>query len=398
MCGLSDADARGQHIVGKGQVHDFVISGIDCSRSAEEGHAPTLTVQHHGLSDIVFLPVEGHDVTRGRHPQRQLHRRGRLEISQFHHQFMREGVGCPMSAVVHHQRPTLHLLLNQSCHVRITVARRRGRARIGIPVDLLQLVALMVRLHHSGHLVGSLHVRIVIAVVAHEAEHVLPGSRMLVVSIADGLVSQDGRTLQGPDGKTPYCHIGLAQIGQAHATLLLNLFLVIEQTEEIVADEAIYRTERVVALETEQEIVKIIAAPLGTVHTVVPGTVAIEQQVSGHVRLRRSPVVEHLHITAIGRSVGSSTRELIIQLVGRHDPHAQTVALLMQRLDAFSLCQPLLRSGYDDHHVHSLVGMMVLVGDGIHIFWFRQGRCLEIWFVLRRIMHEGDIVQSEVRP
>ena len=256
----------------------------------------------------------------------------------------------------------------------------------------------MVRLHHGGHFVGCLHMCVVVAVVAHEAEHILPSSRMIVVSIADGLVSQNSRTLQGPGGKTPYCHIGLAQIGQAHTTLLLNLFLVVEQTEEIVADEAVHRTERVVALEAEQEVVRIIAAPLGTVHTVVPGTIAIEQQVSGYIRLRRSPVVEHLHIAAIGRCVGRSTRELIIQLVGRHDSHAQTVALLMQRLDAFSLCQPLLRSGYDDHHVHSPIGMMVLVRYMVHIFRFRQRSRLEIRLILGHIIHEGDIVQSEVRP
>ena len=180
--------------------------------------------------------------------------------------------------------------------------------------------------------------------------------------------------------------------------MLLDLFLVVEQTEEIVADEAVHRTERVVALEAEQEVVRIIAAPLCTVHTVVPRTVAIEQQVSGHIRLRRSPVVEHLHIAAIGRCVGRSARELIIQLVGRHDSHAQTVALLMQRLDAFSLCQPLLRSGYDDHHVHSPIGMMVLVRYMVHIFRFRQRSRLEIRLILGHIMHEGDIVQSEVRP
>ena len=311
---------------------------------------------------------------------------------------MREGVGRSVSAVVHHQCPTLHLLLDEPCHVWIAVARRRGSARIGIPVDLLQLVALMVRLHQGGHLVGCLHVCIVVAVVAHEAEHVLPGSRMLVLCIADGLVSQDGGTLQGPDGEAPHSHIGLTQIGRTHATDFLDPFLVVEQTEEIVADEAAHRTERVVALEAEQEIVRIIAAPLRTVHAVVPGTVAIEQQVSGHIRLRRSPVVEHLHIAAIGRSVRGPARELIIQLIGRHDPHAQTVALLVQRLDAFSLCQPLLRGGDDDHHVHSPIGMMVLVRDVVHIFRFRQRSRLEVGLVLGRIVHEGDIVQSEVCP
>ena len=215
--GLSDTDAWCQHIAREGQVHRFVIGGIDGTGGTKEGHTPTLTVQHHGLADIVLLPVEGHDVARGRHPQGQLHRRGGLEVSQFHHQLVREGVGCSVSAVVHHQCATLHLLFDESSHVGIAVARRRGGARIGIPVDLLQLVARIVRLHEGGHLVGRLHVGVVISVVAHEADGVLPGSRVLVACIADGLVGQDGGTLQRPDGESSDGHIGLTQIGRAPA-------------------------------------------------------------------------------------------------------------------------------------------------------------------------------------
>ena len=123
-CSLSDADARCQHVVGKAHVHHFVIGSIDGAGSAEEGHTPTLLIEHHGLTDILFLPVEGHDVARGCHPEGQSHRRCSLEVGEFHHQLMREGVGRSVPAVVHHQCTTLHLLLDEPCHVRIAVARR----------------------------------------------------------------------------------------------------------------------------------------------------------------------------------------------------------------------------------------------------------------------------------
>ena len=231
---------------------------------------------------------------------------------------------------------------------------------------------------------------IAVAVVAHEAEHVLPGSCMVIGSVADGLVGHHGCFLQRPHGVTPHCHIGLTQKGRA----FLYHFLIIEQTEEIIADEAVDGTERIVALETEQEVISIIAAPLGTAQAVIPRPVAVEQQVSGKVSLRCSPVVEHLHVAAIGCGIRGSAAELVIQLIGRHDPHAQAVALLVQCLDALSLCQPPLGGGDDDDHIHSLVGMMILIRDTIHVFWHRER--LEIGFVLRGVMAQGDVVESQI--
>ena len=80
-------------------------------------------------------------------------------------------------------------------------------------------------------------------------------------------------------------------------------------------------TERVLALETEQEIVRVTAAPISRAHPVVIGTIAKEQQVAGHLLVCLSAVVEHLHISAVGRRIRRATTKLMIELVGWDDAY-----------------------------------------------------------------------------
>ena len=88
-------------------------------------------------------------------------------------------------------------------------------------------------------------------------------------------------------------------------------------------------TERVVALETKQEIIRIIATPFRCQHTVVVGAVAEEQQEAGHLGICLRTVVEHLHISSIGRRIRRTAAELMIELIGRDDAHRETVALFV---------------------------------------------------------------------
>ena len=101
-------------------------------------------------------------------------------------------------------------------------------------------------------------------------------------------------------------------------------------------------TERVLAFEAEQEVVWVIAFPVCAAHPVVPRSVAEKQQVTGHVVLSLSPVVEHFHIPTVGRGIRRTAGELIVQLIGGHNPDPQTVMRLMPGLDTFSLLQHLL--------------------------------------------------------
>ena len=113
-------------------------------------------------------------------------------------------------------------------------------------------------------------------------------------------------------------------------------------------------------------------------HAVVPQTVAEEQQVLRTVVLASGTVVEHLHVAAVRRSIGGTTRELIIEFVGRHKVHRHRVVLLVERLQSLRLLQQFLRRRYDNHQVGLWVGMVVLVHYVVHVIRYGEGSSLEI--------------------
>ena len=148
-----------------------------------------------------------------------------------------------MSAVVHHQRSSRHLLFDQTGDIRIGIARRGRHALIGIPIDLLDLIRGIVRLNEGSHLVGCCHVGILVSVITHHADGVLPGAGILVVGIVKQFVCQHRCLFLRSGGQASYGHIWLSQIHRHAIFLFLYLFLIVEQTEEIVAHIAIHLTE-----------------------------------------------------------------------------------------------------------------------------------------------------------
>ena len=95
--------------------------------------------------------------------------------------------------------------------------------------------------------------------------------------------------------------------------------------------------ERVLALEAEQEVVRVIVIPIGAKHTVIPGTVAKEQEIAWLILVCFGTVVEHLHIAAVGRGIRGSAGKLIIEFIGRDNPDTHAVVILMPGLDTFGL-------------------------------------------------------------
>ena len=79
-----------------------------------------------------------------------------------------------MSGVVHDQCSLLHLLFDKARNIRIAVACRRTDAVVGIPHDTLYGKVRIAVFYQSRYGVGIGHVSIVVAVIAHDAEHVLP--------------------------------------------------------------------------------------------------------------------------------------------------------------------------------------------------------------------------------
>ena len=96
-----------------------------------------------------------------------------------------------MSGIVHDQCSLLHLLLDESRDVRIAVACRRADTVVSIPHDSFHQEVRVAVLHQSCHGVCIGHVDIVVAVVTHHTEQVLPRASLLVVDIVVDLVNYD---------------------------------------------------------------------------------------------------------------------------------------------------------------------------------------------------------------
>ena len=74
-----------------------------------------------------------------------------------------------MSRIVHDEGTLLHLLLDESCDVRVAVACRRADTCVGIPHDALHHEVRVSVLHQSCYGVSVGHVYVVVAVVTHKA-------------------------------------------------------------------------------------------------------------------------------------------------------------------------------------------------------------------------------------
>ena len=174
----------------------------------------------------------------------------------------------------------------------------------------------MVGNHLLRHRLGVVHVAVVVAVVAHDADGVLPGSGIVVACVADGLVNQNLSLVSRAYWESSDGHVRL--VGRQD----IGPFAVVHQTIVVVADVAVGSAEGVLALVAEQEVIRRIVLPVGGQHTVVPGAVAEEQQESWHVGLRLRTVVEHLQIASVGIGVGRAAGELVEEFVGRYDADA----------------------------------------------------------------------------
>ena len=219
--------------------------------------------------------------------------------------------------------------------------------------------------------IGLTHVHVAVAVVAHEAECVLPVAGVGIGGVVDDFVDHDFGLGLSAGRQTAHADVGAVALGQAGALAL------VEHTEEIVADVAHGLAERVLAFIAQQIVVGRSLTPVGGKHTVVPGPVAEEQQIARHVGLALSTVVEHLQVAAVGVGVGCAAAELVEELVGRHDAHAQRIALLVQSLQSLGLRQQFLRRRNDDDHIGGSVGMMVLIGDAIDKLRLGEGVAAE---------------------
>ena len=216
------------------------------------------------------------------------------------------------------------------------------------------------------------HMHIAIAVVAHETDGVLPIAGVNVIGIVDDFVDHDLSLSLSTCRQTAYAHVGAVALGQ------VGTLAFIEHTEEVIADVAHGLAERVLTLVAEQIVIGRRLPPVAGKHTIVPGTIAHEQQVARHVGLALGAIVEHLQVASIGVGVGRATAELVEELVGRYDAHTQRVKPFMQCLQTLGLRQQLLCRGDNDDQIDGSVGMMILVGNAIYILRHGEGVAAEL--------------------
>ena len=351
---------HGEHVAQVSHIERTVVEGLHGARGTPEGYGSALGIAYGGLAYRGLDTVEGHDVARCRNPQGQIGIARLFKVVDGHHPLMRQLLGAAVAAVVHDERTGSHLLLHILRSAGIGVAGGRRLALVCVPHHLLDMIARMERSHLLGSHVDILHVDILVAVVSHKHEHVLPCAGIAVGHVGLYLV---------------YHALGCLGCGHgyaSHGDILLvagniGAFAIVHQREETVVHVAIELTERVLTLVTQQIVVGIETAGVADEHAVVPHGVAEEQQIARHIAFGLGAVVEHLEVMAVGAGIGRSAGELVEELVGRNDGHAHAVALLMEALDALGLGKQLLTGGDNDDHVGRTVGMVVLVGNVVDV-------------------------------
>ena len=156
-----------------------------------------------------------------------------------------------MAAVVHHERARCLALLYQACRVGVRVARRRAFTLVGVPHYALYLERGVDFFNECRHLVSVTHVLVVVAVVAHEHELVLPTAGVCVLDVVDGLVNHYLGFSLVAHGKTPHGHVELVGCERIAALSVVKI------AEETVVNIAIHVVERVFALVAEQQVVSV---------------------------------------------------------------------------------------------------------------------------------------------
>ena len=189
---------------------------------------------------------------------------------------------------------------------------------------------------------------------------------MRVLVVHRHLVYHHLGSLHRSHGESAHTHVGQVCPEQVVP------FAIVEQGEIVVAHVALGLAHGVVAFIAEQQVIGRGIVPAREFQAVVPCSIAEEQQVAWPFLGCGRTVVEHFQVAAVGIAVGGAAGELVVQLVGSHQVHAQSVMLLMQPFQPFGLRLQFPAGRNDDDHVGPFVGMPVLRRYGSHHLRHRQ--------------------------
>ena len=231
-----------------------------------------------------------------------------------------------------------------------------------------------------------MHVKIVVAIIAHEDQSVLPCTAILVFHIADNLINHHFGLGFCLHRKTPHGDILLIR------EIRIQTFSVVQSAKEAIVYIAMKGVKRIFTFKTKQVIVRIEIATVGRQHSVVPDTIAKQQQIFRHVSICLCPIVQHLEVPTVGICVRSATRELVVKFISRHDAYSHTIVLFVECLQTFGLRAKFLTGRNDDDHVGEAISMQVLVCNVVNIFRDREGGSFELWCRQRLLPCKRNII------
>ena len=177
------------------------------------------------------------------------------------------------------------------------------------------------------------HVDVLIAVIAHENQHVLPRTSIGILNITNGFVNHDFRFAFRGNGESTYSHI---QLVWTHG---IGTFTIVKQGVETIIYVTMDFVEWVLAFITEQVIIGSSGLPVACVHAVIPCTITEKQQVFRHIILFFCTVVQHFQILTISIGIRCSTAKLIDEFIGWDNANAQIVVLDMEICQSLCLFQ-----------------------------------------------------------
>ena len=141
-----------------------------------------------------------------------------------------------MTRIIHNQRTLTLLRLYNLLTFRISVTSGSFHALVGIPHHLFYIKSRELRLQMVGDIVGIGHMEIVVAIVSHEHQYVLPSTHILVLCIVDGFVNDVLRICNRIDSESPDTDVWNAKVQE----VVTERLIIVEKTNKVVAYETLH--------------------------------------------------------------------------------------------------------------------------------------------------------------
>ena len=351
-----------------------VVVGINGTRGTDYAYGGTILTEQGVTPQICANLVVGGYLARRENPQRTCFALVGGHFFLVEEEFVGKAVGAAVAVVIEDECAALHGRFQLLGGFGIGAALRCLRHHIGIRVDAPQQEMAAGRLADLiGHLLGIVHVKVVVAYVGYSPHLVFPTAYTFIVEVFYGAVSKPlGIGLLMAE-ETAYSQIELLLVVGCSLTIVKKAEIIIRHVAVHGADGIVrvLITFLVVELHGQQVVVGGDVPPVGSDHPVVEGAVAKQKEVAGGCDIIAGAVVKHLQIPTISGHIRSTGGELIVELAGRNDLDAHPLLGAVGLGQAFSLGGQLAGGGYDDDIVNGGIGMEVLIG---HWTYHLRGR------------------------